>query len=101
MNEELIAKAKTAKSAQELIEMAKAENIELTDEKAQEYFARLNAASEISDDELEAVSGGCGYIDGKQCPNCGSTNTKVSDDRGSFAIYKCENCQITFQVQDD
>ena len=59
---ELIEKAKEAKSAEELLAMAKAEGVELTEEQAKEYFARLNPASgEMSDDELNAVAGGgCG-----------------------------------------
>ena len=62
MTEELIQKAKTAKSAEELLEMAKAEGMELTPEQAAENFARLNPAQgELSDEELENVAGGgCG-----------------------------------------
>ena len=43
---ELIAKAKAAKSAQELLELAKANNVD------------LNADGAVSDDELGAVAGG-------------------------------------------
>ena len=42
VSKELLKKAKTAKTAQELLELAKAENIELSDE------------------ELDNVAGGCG-----------------------------------------
>ena len=57
---EMIEKAKTAKSAEELLEMAKAENIELSAEQAAKAFAELNKNGELSDEELDNVSGGCG-----------------------------------------
>ena len=56
---ERIEKAKTAKSAEELLQMAKAENIELTAEEAAKAFAELHKTGELSDDELDNVAGGC------------------------------------------
>ncbi len=53
----LLEKLKTAKSVKELIELAKAEGMEITAEKAEEMFARFSSG-ELSDDELEAASGG-------------------------------------------
>ena len=58
--DEMLEKAKTAKSAEELLEMAKAENIELSAEQAAKAFAELNKTGELSDEELDNVSGGCG-----------------------------------------
>ena len=55
---ELIAKAKAAKSAKELLELAKENGVELTEEEAETCFEQLHANAEVSDDELEAVSGG-------------------------------------------
>ena len=60
ISKELIEKAKTAKSAEELLAMAKAENIELNAEEAVQAFAELNKVGELSDKELDNVSGGCG-----------------------------------------
>ena len=61
ISKELLEKAKQAKTAEELIEMAKEENIELTEEQAAKAFAELNKAGELSDEELEnAAGGGCG-----------------------------------------
>ena len=60
ISKELLEKAKTAKSAEELLELAKAENIELTAEQAKEYFATIHASGELSDEELDNVAGGCG-----------------------------------------
>ena len=54
---EQMQKAAACKSAEELKELAKSEGIELTDEEAEAYFAELNDVR-LSDDELDAVSGG-------------------------------------------
>ena len=59
VSKELLEKAKTAKKAEELIEMAKEENIELTVEQATKALAELHKAGELSDEELDNVSGGC------------------------------------------
>ena len=58
--DEMLEKAKTAKSAEELLAMAKAEKVELTEEEAAKAFAELNKTGELSDEELDNVSGGCG-----------------------------------------
>ena len=58
--DEMLEKAKTAKSAEELLAMAKAEKVELTEEEAVKAFAELNKTGELSDEELDNVSGGCG-----------------------------------------
>ena len=60
ISKELLKKAKTAKTAEELLAMAKAENIELTVEQAAKAFAELNKTGELSDEKLDNVSGGCG-----------------------------------------
>ena len=58
---EMIEKAKGAKSAEELIEMAKAEGVELSSAEAENYFAKLNKKGELADEELDnVVGGGCG-----------------------------------------
>ena len=78
---ELIAKAKTAKSAEELFELAKANNVELTEEEAKTYFEQLGANGTVSDDELDIVTGGgeeegCGTDAEEEetannvCPHC-------------------------------
>ena len=54
----LIAKAKAATSAEELLKLAKENGVELSEEEAKTCFEQLQANSEVSDDELEAVSGG-------------------------------------------
>lgn len=59
MNNELIAKAKQAKSPEELMALAKENGIDITEEIANEYFGRLHPAlGELSDEELDNVAGG-------------------------------------------
>lgn len=55
---EMLAKAKSAKSAEDLKNLAQQAGITLTYEKAREVFNRLSAAGELADDELAAVDGG-------------------------------------------
>lgn len=64
LTKEQIAKVKACSSAEEVLALAKAEGLELTDE------------------QLEAASGGdsCLYIDlgsEDKCPECGSTDVKL------------------------
>ena len=68
VSKELLEKAKTAKKAEELIEMAKAENIELSAEQAAKAFAELNKTGGLSDEELDNVAGGCGGSEKKGRP---------------------------------
>ena len=63
---ELLEKAKTVKSAEELANMAEDAGMELPPERAAELFAALNKSGELSDEELDNVSGGCGDPE----PNC-------------------------------
>lgn len=60
---ELIAKAKAAKSAEALLELAKANSVELTETEAKICFEQLHANGAVSDDELEAVAGGGAICD--------------------------------------
>lgn len=55
---ELIEKAKQAASTEELIAIAKEKGIELSQTDAERYFKCLNTQGELSDDELNDVSGG-------------------------------------------
>ena len=55
---EIIEKAKAAKSAEELAEIIKTNNVELTEEETKACFAQLNENGAVSDDELDAVAGG-------------------------------------------
>jgi predicted ribosomally synthesized peptide with nif11-like leader len=115
---ELIAKAKAAKSAEELLEIAKANGVELTAEEAKTYFAQLNANGAVSDDELDVVAGGCGesykagtevkFTDGTVCPKCKSPFGIVTFDPsmpvgpGSRGTYvRCAHCKTTISNSAD
>ena len=59
---ELIEKGKKCISVQELLTLAKENDIDLTEEQAEKYFAYLNpSVGELSDDEISNVSGGGCY----------------------------------------
>ena len=108
-NAEMIEKAKTVKSAEELLELAKASNVEMTADEAATYFAQLNPKSgELDDDDLDAVAGGgCGGSDndnpavgvgdklqitsGKNCSSCGS-NMGIAARLKKGAYIKCAQC---------
>ena len=58
-NQELFAKAKEAKTPEELLSLAKENGIEMTDESANAYFEIIHPkAGELADDELDNVAGG-------------------------------------------
>ena len=97
---ELIAKAKAAKTAEELFALAKDNNVELTEAEAKTYFEQLSANGAVSDDELDAVTGGanddgCGrfkklfeprdkvkLLNGEKCRFCGCTTGKLTQSAG-------------------
>ena len=54
---EQILKAMDCKTADELLELAKAEGVELTREQAEEYIAELGKRK-LTDEELQQVAGG-------------------------------------------
>ena len=113
---EMIEKAKAAKSAEELLEIAKANGIELTADEAATYFAQLNPQSgELDDDALDGVAGGCGDSDdssggsmgdtvritsGTVCANCGSKTGILSRRRG-YTYIKCNYCGETICGTDE
>ena len=54
---EMIQKAKGVKSAKELLELAKAEGIDITEDEARKYFEQINLP-DLDDELLDMVSGG-------------------------------------------
>ena len=112
-NAEMIEKAKAAKSAEELLELAKANNVEMTADEAATYFAQLNPKSgELGDDELDEVAGG-GCSDGRrvvdmggrchtsfECKNgCGHNVDMIEEKcRVCGAEWRCYNCvSVSFE----
>ena len=102
---EMIEKAKVAKTAEELYEIAKANNIEMTADEAATCFAQLNPQSgELDDDDLDNVAGGaCGggvrvgdnvrVTSGETCPTCGgNVGTVKAVGAMSVGAVVCQNC---------
>ena len=82
---EMIEKAKIAKSAEELLELAKANGMEITADEAATYFAQLNPKSgELDDDDLDNVAGGAG--------GCGDPTNKDLFPEGSKMRCKKGPC---------
>ena len=66
---EMIAAAKAADSPEALVARAAEQGITLSDSEALLYFRQLAPATgELTDDELDNVSGGCGGGGGKETP---------------------------------
>ena len=55
---ELMEKAKQANSPEELLALAKENDVEFTREQAEAYFEQMNKSGELADDELDNVAGG-------------------------------------------
>lgn len=86
MDNELLLKAKQASSVEELLHLAKENNIVLKKEKAKEYFIKLHeVAGEISDDELNAVAGG-------GCGGPSPIEPKKTVVRGRAIDWNCPRC---------
>ena len=85
--EELMVKAKAAKSAEELIALAKENDVEMTEESAKAYFEQLNKKGELSDDELDNVAGGGCYHDDKLVVTVGTNACE------HFRCEKCGECK--------
>lgn len=78
-SKELINKAKAAKTAEELQEIAKGEGVELTSGEAAKAFAELHKSGELADEELNNVTGGI---------RCDSEPTPVEEaDRAEDVVY--------------
>ncbi|MGN1103612.1 MAG: hypothetical protein ACI4QI_01930 [Candidatus Coproplasma sp.] len=61
-SKEFLEKAKAAKTAEELLELAKAEGVEASEEEAAKAFAELHRSDELLDEELGNVSGGGRFL---------------------------------------
>ena len=113
---EMVEKAKTAKSAEELWAIAKAEGEEITLKEAETYFAQLNPKSgELDDDELDAVAGGktgCNTAKAEAlanqnlphivCPNCGAVGDWEYHGSGfTTRGYYCRKCKLQMYLSGD
>ena len=112
---ELIAKAKKAKSVDDLISIAKENGVELTEEEASTYFSQLSANGVVSDEELDLVAGGgcpgsgdlmfnslpegswVDVINGESCDGCGGIRgiavVGLGNNLGTnYVSIKCTKC---------
>ena len=81
---EMIEKAKAAKSAEALLEIAKANGADMTADEAKTYFAQLNPKSgELDDDDLDAVAGGAGSCGDPTNEDIFPVGTKMRSKRGT------------------
>ena len=91
---EMIQEAKAAKTVEELLNMAKDYNIEMTAEEAADYYEQLHAPTgELDDDELDNVAGGgCGtpkkwgFYNGQEV---------IIPAQGLRSVQCCCNCSYT------
>ena len=107
LSNELLAKAKAAKSPEELLTLAKENDIELAEEEAKVYFDQLHPQTgELSDDELDNVAGGGCYARGGKmvvssmhrcqhyfCKFCGGRGLHKGCCAKCDAIASCGACQ--------
>ena len=112
LTSELMEKAKMAKSAEELLGIAKANGVEMTEEEANEYYKQITSC-ELDDDDLDAVAGGsCNpYKDRDKadqnlpnitCENCGTLGQwEYIGQSSGLVTYYCRNCRYTLNLQDN
>ncbi len=95
---DLIELSKQAHSARELVELARQQRIELSEEDAQIYFDRWNGTGELSDDDLDMVGGGTEQLAGNLvCALCLKGDRLGIDVSGCG--YYCYRCQCRCAVK--
>lgn len=60
-NKEIFEQLKSAKTAEELAEIAKENGVKITAEDAQKLFSQINGG-ELSDEDLEKIAGGRRFL---------------------------------------
>lgn len=99
MKKEILEKIREVGSVEELLVLAEKNGVKLSKEKAEEYFESLNKGGELSDDELDSVSGGkC--IKFSFCPHCHSAEPEWLYREGELALIKCPKCGAKLQYHD-
>ncbi len=109
-NQEMLAKARKAKTQEELLAIAQENGVEMDAESAQAYFEQLHQPTgEMSDDELDDVAGGACYQgDGRMVTTVGNScrswrckqhNKKMDSDHRPVCIEcgkmaSCNSCKF-------
>lgn len=95
MNEELMKKFQAVSGIEELLSLAKAENIEISAEEAEALLGNKKETSgELADDELDKVSGGASttigsheYMVVSSCYRCGNYEHGYNTVRGDLVFF--------------
>ncbi len=88
-NKELLGRARQAKSPEDLLAMAKENDYPLDADGAKALFERLGNSGEVSDDELDNVSGGGCGDSFHTCPRCDYPLEKIEGG------WRCRACGHT------
>ena len=105
-HEELILKAKGAKSADDILAIAKDNGLDVSREDAEMYIQMNRESGELSDEVLDSVTGGAAYTlrggylivtnfhecDRWKCDECGGNDiryTRVASESGWAWAHKC------------
>ena len=105
-HEELILKAKSAKSADDILEIAKENGLDVSREDAEMFIQTHSKSGELSDEALDGVTGGAvytlrgGYLivtnfhecDRWKCEKCGGNDIKymrVASESGWAWAHRC------------
>ena len=88
MNNEILAKARAAKTPEELLQLARENNIaDFTEENAKAYFEAMHRSGELADEELDVSAGGC--------KNGGKTVVTHLNSCGHFLCRDCGRDTVT------
>ncbi len=96
MEKELIQKAKTAQSPEELVKLARENGVYIPEAHAQEVFDGIQKYGELSDDELNSASGGGCFGGGNNLKDFAGIS--LSCPKGEFVpdgnetFWRCGNC---------
>ena len=96
LNNELITRARCAKTPEEIMTFAKENGEEISEESAKAYFEQLHPKTgELSDEELDNVAGGGCYSDnGRLETTCGYKCKHYEDGRSTFGVKgTCCRCK--------
>ena len=111
MDKELLKKARQAKTAEELMALAKENGIDISAERAEALFETLNSPARLSDEELENVAGGGCYHNGKlkvsawykcggwRCKDCGGDENTSTCQYVKMPPLGC--CQCRYYIHED
>ncbi len=97
MNKEILAKARAAKSPEELLKIAHENGMQdFTEENAKAYFEAMHRSGELADEEMDVSAGGCrkgGYRVVSRGNICSAGLSSRFNDYYAFTKWKCKTCK--------